>query len=79
MSMSSLQPHAVAEGSQCCLDTLQAVLTVAAHRAQFLQALLLVMYGTLNALRWRLAAGFLQQCCGDECVVLLQRAEQDPQ
>jgi len=39
--MSSLQPHAVAEGSQRRLDTLQAVSTVA---AQFLQALLLVMY-----------------------------------
>ena len=38
------------------LDTLQAVSTVA---AQFLHALLLEMYWRLNALRWRLAAGFL--------------------
>jgi len=25
------------------------------------------------------AADFLQQCCGDECLILLERAEQDPQ
>jgi len=31
-----------------------------------------------NTHRWRLAVGFLQQCCGDECLVLLQRARQDP-
>jgi len=39
----------------------------------------MLFQGILRESRRRLAADFLQQYCGDECLFLLQRAEQDPQ
>ena len=53
--------------------------TVATVTTQFMQALLLLMCTLLSALRGRLAAGIVQQCCGSESLVTLQGADQHEQ